>query len=358
MTTILTNVRLLADKGLTDPVSVRIDSETITSITPELPDSGNAHIVDGAGATLLPGLIDAHVHISGRGDLDALASNGVTTGIDMASWPAATTAALRGGTGTASLVSAGVPFIGPAGPHSRFGMPSYAIVTDPADVADGVARRVADGSDFIKIVAEAPGRGGPDPEIVRLVVAAAHATGVMVVAHASHIDAFTMSLDAGADIVTHVPTEDAITAAIADGMADRGRTAIPTLSVAEILTAAMPRPGANYDNARDSVIALREADVTVLAGTDSVAGAGTPFTIPHGVTLHHELELLVDAGYTPAEALHAATTGPARAFGLGDRGAVTPGLRADLLLIDGDPTTDITSTRNISGVWIAGTRIR
>jgi imidazolonepropionase-like amidohydrolase len=77
----------------------------------------------------------------------------------------------------------------------------------------------------------------------------------------------------------------------------------------------------------------------------------------HGESIHGELALLVAAGLTPAEALRAATSRAAELFGLDDRGAITPGLRADLLLVEGDPTTDISATRNIRHVWIAGQRI-
>lgn len=70
--------------------------------------------------------------------------------------------------------------------------------------------------------------------------------------------------------------------------------------------------------------------------------------------MHRELELLVAAGLTPQAALQAATSTPARVFGLTDRGVITPGLRADLLLVDGDPLADITRTRHIRGVWRGG----
>jgi imidazolonepropionase-like amidohydrolase len=87
----------------------------------------------------------------------------------------------------------------------------------------------------------------------------------------------------------------------------------------------------------------------LLAGTD----AGTP-GIAHGASLHQELTNLVDAGLHPVEALHAATAATARRFSLTDRGRIAPGLCADLLLVDGDPTTDITATRAIAGVWRRG----
>lgn len=65
----------------------------------------------------------------------------------------------------------------------------------------------------------------------------------------------------------------------------------------------------------------------------------------------------VRAGLTPVQALTAATSAPARAFGLTDRGRISPGLRADLLLVDGDPTTDILASRRIVMLWKRGSRV-
>ncbi|MFI8528591.1 amidohydrolase family protein, partial [Promicromonospora sukumoe] len=215
-----------------------------------------------------------------------------------------------------------------------------------------VRRRLIDGSDFIKIVTEPRGHGGPAPDVVGSIVTAAHEARRVVVAHASHIESFKMSVAAGADIITHVPTRSPV----AHGLARRTPAAIPTLTVSEALTGTMALPGSSYEVARDSVAALHRAGTPIAAGTDAVDAPNVPLSIPLGTSLHHELELLVEAGLTPVEALNAATSVPADLFGLDDRGSVAPGLRADLLLVDGDPTTDITSTRRIAGVWIDGVR--
>ena len=87
----------------------------------------------------------------------------------------------------------------------------------------------------------------------------------------------------------------------------------------------------------------------ILAGTDS-PNPGTA----HGASIHRELELLVRSGLTPPEALASATSVPAAAFHLADRGVIAPGKRADLLLVKGDPTEDITATRDIVSVWKLG----
>jgi imidazolonepropionase-like amidohydrolase len=113
-------------------------------------------------------------------------------------------------------------------------------------------------------------------------------------------------------------------------------------------------PEGKLENAYTTIMTLHNAGVDILAGSDvsePVPGLGG---LAHGASLHHELQLLVAAGFTPAEALRAATSVPAKRFSLDDRGRIAAGLRADLLLIDGDPLSDITDTLNISGVWRGG----
>jgi len=104
-----------------------------------------------------------------------------------------------------------------------------------------------------------------------------------------------------------------------------------------------------YSRAEDNVRRLADAGITLLAGTDA-PNPGTVF----GASLHRELELLVRCGISPAQALAAATAEPARVFGLADRGRVAAGQRADLVLVPGDPLTDITATRAIERIWRGG----
>lgn len=105
-----------------------------------------------------------------------------------------------------------------------------------------------------------------------------------------------------------------------------------------------------YSLAENNVRRLADVGVTLLAGTD----APNPGTVS-GAGLHRELELLVRCGISPARALAVATTEPARVFGLADRGRVAAGQRAELVLVSGDPLTDITATRPIEQIWRAGT---
>ncbi|MFG1646179.1 amidohydrolase family protein [Amycolatopsis sp. NPDC049252] len=345
--TALTNVRVFDGAGLTQPRTVVIDGATIGE------DPAGAETVDGGGGVLLPGLIDAHVHLDSRGNLEQLARHGVTTALDMASFSASLLASLRDQPGLTDIRSAGLPAIGPGGMHARMpGMSAEAVVTDPGQAKDFVAARVAAGSDYLKIVLEAPGRGGPELPAARALTAAAHEAGLLVVAHATSAGAYTMALDAGADVLTHAPLGAPITA---DDVARAGVVA-PTLIMMKGVSATAGRPQL-YEGAKTSVTALYRAGVPILAGTDANNEPGVPTAVPHGASMHDELELLVGAGLSTVDALRAATVLPAKHFGLDDRGTVRPGLRADLVLLDGDPVADITATRAITRVWCAGIEV-
>lgn len=111
----------------------------------------------------------------------------------------------------------------------------------------------------------------------------------------------------------------------------------------------------NFQVALDSVTAMRDAGVPILAGTD-MNNSGI-FSMVAGKSLHHELELLVRAGLTPVETLRAATSLAAKHFHLQDRGRIAPGLRADLVLVEGKPDENITATQKISRVWSGGVEV-
>ncbi|GAA1914190.1 amidohydrolase family protein [Streptantibioticus ferralitis] len=348
--TALTAVRVFDGQRLTEPCTVVIDGDVIGT------DPSGARVIRAEGAVLLPGLIDAHVHLHGRDTLEQFATWGVTTGLDMATWPAELLTSLRGiagASGLADLRSSGLPAIGPDGPHSRIpNIPSEAVVTSPEQARRFVADRVAEGADYIKAVAEAPGRGGLSQDVLNALVRAAREQGRKTVVHAASPGAYTMAVRTGADMITHIPVDRPLPDEEIARMKAVGQVVIPTLSMMEGIAAGAPLSAALH-----SVAALRKAGIPVLAGTDANSQPGVPFRVRHGESIHHELELLVAAGLSPVEALRAATVLPARHFGLEDRGAVTPGLRADLLLVDGDPTTDIRATRQVRAVWTAGQEI-
>lgn len=350
--TVLRGVRVYRDDTFGEPEDVVIDGGVIGT------DSAGAEEV-GSGGYLVPGLIDCHVHLYGPQTLEALSAHGVTTGLDMSS-PAPLVAALRGLPGVTDIRS---PLIAASSPTSAHAERLKAIpgaqeahVSGPADADAWVARHVDQGADYIKVVIDLPGF---DQETVDALVAASHTRGLKVVAHASRHDAVDMAQRAGVDILTHAPLDRPIEAAQAAELTAAGAVIVPTLTMMQGIVArvaAAGGPGPSYAPARASVAALHAAGMPILAGTDANATPAAPASPAFGTSLHDELELLVDAGLTPVEALNAATSEAAQHFGLDDRGRIEAGLRADLVLLDRDPSTDIGAIRTITGVWCGGIR--
>ena len=350
-----------------------------------------AIIVDGTGKTLLPGFIDAHAHAFGDA-LEQALMFGVTTELDMftdAAYASRLRAEQKKGNvaGRADIFSAGTLVTAPKGHGTEYGM-TIPTISSPDSAQAFVDARIAEGSDYIKIVYDdGKAYGMTIPTVsaatLRAVIKAAHARGKLAVVHVGQAELARDAIDAGADGLVHLfadrePSSDFGTAAAA-----KKAFVIPTLTVITSITGkpgagdlvsdpglaaylsstgrgtigvAFPRrpntPERNVGYANAAVRQLAAAGVPILAGTD----APNPGTA-HGIAMHRELELLVKAGLSNTQALAAATSAPAKAFSLDDRGRIAIGKRADLLLVSGDPTADITVTRRIDGVWKGGARV-
>jgi imidazolonepropionase-like amidohydrolase len=332
-------------------------------------------VVDGSGGTLLPGLIDTHVHADKVSQLKVSASWGITTMLDMGNKDLANLATLKKQPGLPTLKSAGNPASAPNSVFVRkMGFAVSTAVTGPDDAARFVAERVAEGSDYIKILVEdpkIPGTKALGAETVAALVVAAHKAGLTTVGHVVSADTMTAAVRAGVDVVTHTSLTSDLGPEFDALLAERSVVIIPTLAmmqgvvhaiggkfVMRVLAPFMPAVRLNYKHAESTVATFHRAGAIILAGTDSNDDLTAPYQIAHGESLHEELERLVDAGLTPAEALRGATSLAAATFGLTDLGVIAPGRRADLVLVDGDPTRDISATRNIRGVWIGGCRVR
>ncbi len=346
----LTNVRVFDGRGLSEPTTVVIDGATIGA------DADDARVVDGGGGVLLPGLIDAHIHLSDLDTLRELSAYGVTTALDMGCWPMTLVDSLRGHRGLTDVRSAGVAATSPASRHGqRMGGPPHRLVTDQDSARRYVADRVLEGVDYIKIIIDLPGF---DQDTTDALVSAAHHHGKRAIAHASTFDAVAMAQSAGVDVVTHTPLDRELDELAASQMLADKRIIVPTLVMMEAIAAKFPTTdaaeGPSFDAARASISTLHSAGVPILVGTDANNAAGAPASPSFGESMHRELELLVDAGLSTTDALRSATVLPALHFGLPDRGVVAPGRRADLVLLAGDPIADIRATRHIEQVWCAG----
>ncbi|MEF3083641.1 CIA30 family protein [Luteimonas sp. SMYT11W] len=385
------NARIFDGVDVIERGTVLVRDGLIEAVGADVAVPDGVAVVDADGKTLLPGLIDAHVHAWGNAQQDMLRF-GVTTAFDMHGMPERLPAlrAQRESTAPATqadLWAAGYAITAPGGHGTQFGFPVPTVDAD-TDIPAFIAARVAEGDDFIKLIVEdLSGYGGTRrlPTLtaaqVRAVVDAAHAHTRIAVAHVSTQDSARAVLDAGIDGFVHVTDDGVVDDAFVAEVARRDVFVVPTLVVIASVAgtdaggqlAADPALspwltaeqrdslGARMSTAPklerltdaiDSVRRLHAAGVTILAGSDA-PNSGTA----QGASLHGELALLVQAGLTPQQALVAATSAPAARFGIADRGRIAPGLRADLVLVDGNPLKDITATRRIDTVWKNGARV-
>jgi imidazolonepropionase-like amidohydrolase len=381
------NARVFDGEKLIDGAVVVVRDGKIFSVGAGPADPGDGPVLDARGQTLLPGLFDAHVHTWSDDQLRQAAIFGVTTVIDMFMSPAMMktmkTAQAGGGTlDRAFLVSPGVLATVAGGHGTQFGVPIPTI--EPAtDIQAYVDDRIAEGSDFIKIIQDdGSAYRFPRPTLtdaqVAALIEAAHARGKKAVIHAALLKNCLAALNAGVDGLAHLYFEDAADPDFGALAARKKAFVIPTLSVlrgmsgigengrlaedghlAPFLTPedfsglnavlGFKSGAAAYAAAENALRQLKAAGVPILAGTDA-PNPGTTF----GASLHGELELLVKAGLNPLDALRAATSVPADHFGLKERGRIRPGMTADLVLVNGDPSKDIRVTRDIVQVWRGG----
>lgn len=384
----LTGVRVFDGESVLEDATVILRDGRIAAVGVGIAPSDGATVVNGAGHTLLPGFIDAHTHTFDRESLTAALGYGVTTELDqftMAGFAAQMRAEQDDGpvTDRADLFSAGILATRAGGHGTQYGL-DIPTVASAADAPAFVAARKAEGSDWLKIIWEDGSSWGMatpthDPETVQALIDAGRAEGLMPVIHIARVDHAVQASEMGVAGLVHAPADTEPGPDFGATLARNGTFMVPTLTVNRsiatgeegdlqladerlaVLADGQARASLGqafplrqesaraYEHAATATASLQEAGGLVLAGTD----APNPGTA-HGLSMHREVELLVDAGLSPTEALAAATAHPAQAFGLDDRGRIAPGLRADLLLVEGDPTARITDTRNLVAVWRNG----
>jgi imidazolonepropionase-like amidohydrolase len=383
--TVIKDVAVFDGEKLVGKRTVLITGDTITNADFRGKPVKQANIVDGKGKMLMPGMIDAHVHA--MQGLDTALLFGVTTQLDMFTAPEANSdvkaKTKKGGNSiVADLYSAGYLATVPKGHGTQFGV-KVPTLTTPAEADAWVKARVAEGSDYIKIVnesGETVARPMPtlDAPTTAALIAAAHKYQKLAVVHVQTQALAENAIRSGADGLVHLFFDKPGGSDFAALAKQKGAFITPTLTVFEgysgrpgtamlletpAFKGLLPkdaietikaqfgadRTAAIDANVKNTISALAKAGVPILAGTD----AGNPATW-YGISMHRELELLVKAGLKPSEALKAATLAPARAYRLADRGRIAKGMKADLLLIEGDATQDIKATRNIVEVWKNG----
>ncbi len=305
-----------------------------------------ATVIDVAGATILPGFINAHVHAGyNAANLKAWAQGGVTAVRDLgvAPWDDAFARrdALLADPANARLVAAGPLVTVPGGyPMVPWGMAGLAVAS-PQDAISQTNRLLDAGADIIKIALDSGGSFGRQipilsPQEAAAIVQTAHARGARVSAHVLQTADLARALDAGVDDIAHM-VEDALTDALIGRMVAAGTYWVPTLELWQRvgLSQQARLPGKQPVTNLGRFVA---AGGLVALGTD-YADYAAEFDLGMPVT---EIELMAEAGMTPMQIIVAATKNAATVCGL-DRelGTLEPGKLADVLVVDGDPLTDV-----------------
>ncbi len=386
------NIRVFDGEKTIENTSVFIEQGKISAIGKGIKIASETPVYDGTGKTLIPGLIDSHTHTYGDAQKDALRF-GVTTEMDMfTDWHMLAAAKKQresfSRTEQSDLWSAGTLATAPGGHGTEYGMKIPTLST-AEEASDFVKARIKEGSDYIKIVFDDGSAYGPTvkiksltPQVTKALIKSAHDNNKKALIHIASYQQAKLMTDQGADGLVHSFIDQVANIEFIDQAKKQGLFIIPTLSVtgslagadegkklaadaqlkdyltvsqSDSLKASFPPQWQNpkvLENALASTKLMHDAGIPLLAGTD----AGNPSTT-HGASMHGELSLLVSAGLSPVAALNSATALPAKIFGLNDRGRIAVGMRADLMLVTGDPTKNIADTRNIEFIWKNGYRL-
>ncbi len=379
----------ISDEMIED-VAVLVEDGRIVSVVPDGELSGETETVDLGDATLLPGLIDAHVHLvwSASAEPHALVESesrtvtalrcaanmkkhlevGVTTVRDVGSTDGMAidiARAVQLGVLPGPRVVAAGRAIAMTGGHGWF---IGREADGPDAVRSAVRQEIKNGATCIKFMAsggvyghaEEPGSPQLTAEEMRAGVEEAHKAGKKVAAHAYSAEAINNALEAGVDSIEHGSFIDQGTA---EKMRDQDSYLVPTMSV----YAAMDEQGTELGApeyiqrktkevlaaTQEALQTAMEAGVKIAAGTD----CGAPGH-PHG-SLPMELELLVEAGATPMQAIQFGTSAAAELLGLETEiGSFAPGKKADFLAVSANPLEDIACIKQVDLVVVGGVDIR
>lgn len=351
--TVITGGRALVGERLDvleDP-AILVEDSRIVSIAPRTGvHPVHARHIHCDGMTLLPGFIDAHVHIGFAKPHDVLV-RGITTARDLACPPGVIfplkEASSEIGFDGPRVLAAGQMLTAPKGYPMRAGWapPGTGLeVKGPEDAAEAVARQADAGADVIKVALNPPVGPTLDLATLKAIVAAAHSRGLRTTGHVYGVAELEKALSAGLDELAHMlMSPEIIPGPVLETMVAQGMRVVPTLSV---------RFGRDRKKAIANVQAFVAAGGTVIYGTD-LGNAG-----PKPGIDRREVKAMSSAGLSGADIIRSATVDAAGWLRLTDTGVLSAGAAADVIAVMGDPLADPLSLADARFVMRAGVAVR
>lgn len=405
--TLLKNVNVIDGSGK-PPLknfNVLIEDGVIKQILPNASER-SAKVVDLKGKTIMPIITNVHAHLGmatnnhSRVQITKEAERylmyGVGTVLSMGT-DKETIFSLRdessaGKLPGATIYTAGYGFRPPLGNRPQeVGMEKLYRPATPEEARQNVRELAALKPDVVKIWVDNMGYGKITPEVYGAIIDEAHKHGIRVAAHLFYLEDAHKLLDAGVDIFAHSVRDKEVDDRLIQRMKSMGTIYIPTLTrdayefyygtdkpwlddpffsaslddgVLDMIKSAEYRSRitsgqryeanqAAFDMALKNLKKLHDGGVLVALGTDSGA---TPVRA-QGFSEHLELKLMVDAGLSPAEAIVTATRNACQAMKLPQQGTLTPGMKADFIILNADPLVDIQNTWKIDAIWKNGKEV-
>ena len=332
---------------------VQIDSSNQTSLLK------SKKIIDGKNKTLIPGLINAHCHLSSSNDLKDAAQAGILTLIELLRLQEDSIKHFRKLAEKPTYANFYTSGIAADMPNSVIKL--YIQQLNPfapktkKEVVQFIQDRVNQQVDFIKIMYDSRLPEKFSDTLFDALISETHKNNLLAVVHSELLGDADYEFDHGADIIAHGWIDGLISDETLLKWRSREFYITPTLLIH--CKAKKIHNMKSYKLTLEQIIAeigrLHKAGIPLLAGTDAPA-EGMNYT----TDLYEELALYVEAGLSPLEALKTATITPAKAYKLKNKGIIQTGLTADFVLIEGDVLTDIKRLNSINHVWKKGVQIR
>lgn len=318
----------------------------------------DVELINGKGKTVIPSMINAHVHLWEEKQLVDAQDNGIFMVMDMhsASQTAKVLKEKKRSPHFADYLTAGPAATVADGHGTQFGF-EVPVIGAERSARQYVLDRLGKDVDFIKVIRE-PFKATLSFDQIDTIVHLAHENELLAVAHISKLEDALKVVELGMNGLTHIWYDREATSSDIDMIQDKGLFVIPTLSViSKVLEMGQQEGWGEYYLSLEEVLSevskLHQAGVRILAGTDS-----PNFEINYGDDFFHELELLSRCGMENIEVLKAATSNIADAFDVLNYGRVKVGHAANLVLIEGNPIQNIQDMYNIEAIYKNGIRLK